>query len=73
MSTTIDYSKLLGRIVEKCGTREAFAKKVGISTVTLAKKLAGKIAFKNDEILTMASVLSIPHEKIHVYFFCDGR
>lgn len=70
MSIKFDYAKLRGRIVEKCGTQAAFAKKVGLSTVAVTKKLRGQVAFRNDEILKMAEVLDISLDDLRDFFFC---
>lgn len=40
-----DCSKLKGRIVEICGTRKEFAKRMGMTERTLSLKLNNKIAF----------------------------
>ena len=69
MSIKFDYAKLRGRIVEKCGTQAAFAKKVGLSTVAVTKKLRGQVAFRNDEILKMAEVLDISLDDLRDFFF----
>ena len=45
-----DYSKLNGRIVEKCGTRANFAEMMGLSERTISLKLNNKISFKQPEI-----------------------
>ena len=37
-----NYSKLLGRIVECCGTQAAFAEKIGLSERSVSLKLNGK-------------------------------
>ena len=72
MCVEFDYSKLQGKIIEKCGTRMAFANKVGISTVALTQKLKGRVAFKNDEIIHMARILDIPTSDLPLYFFCHS-
>ena len=69
MSIKFDYAKLRGRIVEKCGTQAAFAKKAGLSTVAVTKKLRGQVAFRNDEILKMAEVLDISLDDLRDFFF----
>lgn len=70
MCVKFNYSRLKGRIVEKCGTQGAFANRVGISTVALTQKLKGRVAFKNDEIIHMARILDIPTSDLPRYFFC---
>ncbi len=49
-----DYSKLSGKIIEVCGTRENFAKQMGIGVGTLSGKLKGKYPFTQDEIRKLA-------------------
>lgn len=65
----IDYSKLRGRIIEKCGTQGAFAQMMGLSERTTSLKLAGKIAFKQPEILKALEVLDLQDSDIQAYFF----
>ena len=65
----INYSKLKGRIVEKCGTQGNFAQKMGLSERTVSLKLSGKIPFKQPEILKALEVLDLSDEDIQAYFF----
>lgn len=64
-----DYSKLNGRIVEKCGTQAVFAEKMGLSEKTISMKLNNKIAFKQPEIQKALEVLDLASDEIQVYFF----
>ena len=66
-----DYSKLTGRIIEKFGTRRAFAEAVGISENSMSQKLSNKMAITTDDIILWSSpeFLDIACEKIGVYFF----
>lgn len=66
-----DYSKLAGRIIEKFGSRKAFAKAYGISQNSVSKKLNGKMAITTADIKKMSQpeFLDIPANEIHVYFF----
>lgn len=66
-----DYSKLKGRIVEKFGTRSAFAKAAGIERCTLSNRLRNKSKWPADDVLRVCEpdLLDIPHDQIHVYFF----
>ena len=66
-----DYNKLIGRIVEKFGTRKNFAIAVGRSENTISKKLSGKMAITTDDILKWSSndFLDIPYLEIPEYFF----
>lgn len=63
-----DYSKLSGRIVEKCGTQSAFAKKMGISERTVSLKLNNKIYFKQNEIENAMNILDLSFNQIPLYF-----
>ena len=64
-----NYSKLLGKIVEKVGTQGVFAEKMGLSERSVSLKLNGKIGWKQVEIAKACSVLEIPDEDIPAYFF----
>lgn len=66
---SFDYSKLKGRIVEKCGTMQHFADEMGWSMSTNGKKLSNKVAWAQDEILQACAILDIAREEITVYFF----
>ena len=65
-----DYSKLNGKIAEKCGTHTIFAQKMGLSTRTISLKLNNKITFKQSEIQKAINILDISNEEIQDYFFC---
>lgn len=66
-----NYSKLIGRIVEKFGTRRAFAEACGFSENTISKKLSGKMAITTNDIIKWCSpeLLDIASEDIPEYFF----
>lgn len=66
-----DYSKLSGRIVEKFGSRRAFAKAYGISENSVSKKLNHKMAITYEDIKKMSTpeFLDIPQNEIGEYFF----
>ena len=64
-----DYSKLLGRIVEKYGTQFNFAKILGISERSLSLKLNSKVGFKQSEIVKSCELLGIEDVEIAEYFF----
>lgn len=66
-----DYSKLSGRIVEKFGTRRAFAEACGFSENTISKKLSGKMTISTNDIINWSSkaLLDIDESKIPEYFF----
>lgn len=64
-----NYSKLLGRIVEKVGTQSNFADKVGLSERSVSLKLNGKVGWKQSEIAKACEVLAICDNEIPDYFF----
>jgi transcriptional regulator with XRE-family HTH domain len=64
-----DYSKLRGRIVEKGLTQGGLAKMLGISEVSLSKKLKNEIRFSADDIVRISEILEIQPEEIGTYFF----
>ena len=66
-----DYSKLIGRIIEKFGTRKAFAKAAGYSENTISKKLSGKIPITTNDITEWSKpiLLDISYSDITEYFF----
>ena len=64
-----DYSKLLGKIVEKCGTQFNFSEKMGLSERTISLKLNRKVPGKDTEIVKAAKILGIPNDEIVEYFF----
>ena len=64
-----DYSKLIGRIIEKFGSQKKFAPAVRLSERSLSLKLNGLVPFKQPEIDKSAELLSIPEKEIGLYFF----
>ena len=64
-----DFSKLLGRIIEKFGTRSAFAAAMGLAESALSNRLSGKTHFDADEIYLASQLLDIEPQDISVYFF----
>lgn len=64
-----NYSKLNGKIVEKCGTQGRFAELMGLSERTISLKLNNKIMFKQDEIIKAVNILDLADDEIQVYFF----
>lgn len=65
-----NYSKLRGRIVEMYGSQRKFAKALGISNEAVSKKMHGKIAFQQAEMVTISELLDFPISDIDKYFFC---
>lgn len=64
-----DFSKLLGRIVEKFGTRSAFAAAMGMAESALSNRFSNKVHFDADEIYRACELLDIDPQDIPVYFF----
>ena len=64
-----DYSKLVGRIIEKYGKRAAFAKAMSLSEHSLSMKLNSKISFKQEEIIKACQLLGVTLADIPTYFF----
>lgn len=64
-----DYSKLLGKIYEICGSQRMFSVKMQWSERTTSLKLTGKRDWKRGEIADACDILSIPETDIPTYFF----
>lgn len=64
-----NYSKLLGRIVEKVGTQANFAEKLGLSERSISLKLNGRVGWKQTEISKACEILEILPAEIPAYFF----
>ena len=65
-----DHSKLCGRIVEKFGTRAAFAAAVGLAESAVSNRLNNRVHMDSEEIIFWSSpeILDIPAEEITAYF-----
>lgn len=64
-----DYSKLIGRIVEKFGGQQAFSKAIGRSERTVSLKLNNRVPFKQSDIELWSSALELGKDDIVPYFF----
>lgn len=64
-----NYAKLRGKIREVFGTQKAFADALGISSVSLSKKLNNMVEFTQEEINRSCELLHIVAGEIPVYFF----
>ena len=64
-----DYSKLRGRIREKCGTNSNFAAQLGCSDNTLSAKLNHLSEFDQTEIVKSLRILELSVKDIPAYFF----
>ena len=71
MKVSFDFRKLEGRIVERFGTRSAFAEKAGLTNQQLSARLNNKVDFDLSEIYRICTpeLLDIPVADIPAYFF----
>ena len=65
----VDYSKLNGRIIEKFGTRGAFATAMGWKLEALSRRLNNKTRWQTDEYIKACDLLDIQPKEIYAYFF----
>ena len=63
------YDKLRGRIVEKFGSQDAFAKALGVSKQSVSKKMNGKTMFDQRDILGWSQLLDINLDEISAFYF----
>lgn len=66
---SFNYSKLKGKIKEKFITQGAFAKELGMSSVSLSAKLNNRVEFSQIEMDRCCELLEIPKNFIPIYFF----
>lgn len=59
-----DYNPLRGEIKEKLGTLYAFSDKIGISTVSLNKRLNDEIPFSQVEIELATKALELTNDEV---------
>ena len=64
-----DYSKLLGRIKEVCGSQAVFSIAMKLSERTISLKLSNQREWKQSEIKQACSILKIQDKEIPQYFF----
>lgn len=64
-----DYSKLTGRIIEKYGSRKAFAEALGVHVQTVSAKLLGGLTITPKDIVKWSELLGIARTEIGLYFF----
>ena len=64
-----NYSKILGIMREQKMTQRALAQKIGISEVSLNKKLTNKTQFKQDEMSSILTVLGFSVHDVATIFF----
>ena len=64
-----DYSKLRGRIIEKCGNQKKFANALGVSCTAVSLKMNNKAYFNQADIQRAVAVLDIEPGFVSSYFF----
>ena len=64
-----EYRKLRGRIIEKYGSQDKFAEAIGTTSVTVSKKMTGKVQFSQDDMILWCEALDIPLTEAGPYFF----
>ncbi len=64
-----DYSKLSGRITEKCGSQAEFSKQMGLSERSVSLKLNNIRLWKQSEMMKASKILEISLDELHTYFF----
>ena len=63
------YNKLRGRIIEKFGSQEKFAEKIGISKNSLSLKMTGKTGISQLDIERWSELLDIDKTEFSDYYF----
>lgn len=71
METVYDYSLLKLRMKEFRLSQQDLADKIGISRVSLNKKLHSITGFKQNEIKKICAILNIKDKYIRFYFFTN--
>lgn len=69
MKRDYKYNKLRGRIIEKYGSMSSFAKKIGITDVSMSNKMQCKTGFSQGDIKCWCELLDIQTNEIGIYFF----
>lgn len=65
----VNYLKLKGRIIEKFGSQQSFAKHIGVTEQTVTAKLNGRSRFSQDDIICWCKALGIKTANVGDYFF----
>ena len=63
------YNKLKGKIVEVFGNQNNFASKLGVSEVSVSRKLNRKTEFSQSDIERWSNLLGIETSEYGDYFF----
>lgn len=64
-----DYSALIGRIIERYGTRSRFAEVLGMSKATFYSRISSDSYWDQDEIERSCDLLGITKNEIQRFYF----
>lgn len=64
-----DFKALKGKMIEKYGSQNKFAKEFGVSNNTLSRKMQNKTPFSRDDIVKICKLLDIQTDQVGSYFF----
>lgn len=64
-----NYNKLRGRIIEIYGSQAKFASALGISYVTVSRKMNGNAGFSQKDMKKWGEMLQISETEFGAYFF----
>lgn len=67
-----DFSKLIGRIIEKYGTRSAFCTAIGKTPEWLSRRLNNQTEFSATDMIVVIDALEIDPQELHLYFLCPN-
>lgn len=68
----MDYSFLKGKIVERLGSQEKFAKELGISKQCLSVKLTNKGSFTQTQMAKIIKILNLNETELKLCFFTEN-
>ena len=69
MYSPTKYAKLRGRIIEKYSSQQSFSEAIGLSEVSITKKMQGKSGFSQRDIVKWCQALDIDLADVGIYFF----
>lgn len=64
-----EFAKLRGKIIEVFGTLGNYANAMGQTPTNISRKLNGKVAWTQKDIVKSCRLLSIDNSEIGIYFF----
>ncbi len=63
------YNKLRGRIIEKFGSQSKFCEELGLSKVSMSKKMNGETGFSQDDVIKWSRLLDIDLTDVGSFFY----